>query len=247
MLPIKVRRDFRIIAHRGASGYAPENTFAAFELAVSMGVREVELDTQLTWDGVIVICHDRTLEKYGHGDRVVEDLSWDELSKLDMGSWFSPFRYSGEKMVTLGDLFQRYKDTLCYHVEIKGEAADLPQTLVAETERHGLGGYCIFTSFNYAKLAEIRKIRPKAKLGWLVDRLDREVLERAARLGTYQVCPAASSVDRVGVDGAREFVDEVRALGIRGRTNLETINLIRRVIQSGCDGMTIDWPDWVSY
>lgn len=244
-LPIEVPRDFRIIAHRGASGYAPENTFAAFELGIRMGFREVELDTQLTRDGVIVVCHDRTLEKYGYGDRVVEDMIWGELSKLDMGSWFSPYLYSGEKMVTLGDLFQRYGDTLRYHLEIKGEAADLPEALVAETERYGLRENCIFTSFSYDKLVKIREIYPQAKLAWLVDRIQGNVLEKAARLGAYQICPAAKSVDRGSVSRAREFVDEVRAWGVGGRTRVEIVGLIYNVIQSGCDGMTIDWPDLV--
>ena len=77
-LPIKVPRDFRIIAHRGASGYAPENTLAAFRLAEKMGVKEVELDVWLSKDNHIVLCHDGALDRYGYPGLHVKDLQLDE-------------------------------------------------------------------------------------------------------------------------------------------------------------------------
>ena len=86
MFPIAVPDSFRIIAHRGASGYAPENTVAAFDLAREMGAVEVETDTQLTTDGAVVLCHDHNLDRFGHPDRVVETSSSQELMNLDMGS-----------------------------------------------------------------------------------------------------------------------------------------------------------------
>ena len=85
-LPIKDPPNFRIIAHRGASAYAPENTASAFQLADRMGIREVELDTQLTTDGEVVLCHDTTLERYGHGSAVVEEMSWPEPAAFPLSS-----------------------------------------------------------------------------------------------------------------------------------------------------------------
>src|SRR3712207_5799493 len=126
MLPIAVPANFRIIAHRGASAYAPENTHAAFALAARMGVHEIELDAQLTLDGQVAICHDSTLDRYGHGPQRVEEMEWAELAKLDMGSWFSPFLFAGERMLTLDDLFATYASGFIYHVELKGAAAALP-------------------------------------------------------------------------------------------------------------------------
>lgn len=107
-LPITVKRPFRIISHRGASAYAPENTWAAFQLALKMGVIEIELDVQLSSDGEVVICHDLSLERYGH-QGYVEAMSWPELSKLDTGSWFSPFLFHGEKPLRLHDLFKKIR------------------------------------------------------------------------------------------------------------------------------------------
>ena len=85
-LPITVPQTFRIIAHRGASAYAPENTLSAFKLAVQMGITEIELDTQLSSDGKVVICHDTTFERFGYGPKVVENMFWKELAVLDVGN-----------------------------------------------------------------------------------------------------------------------------------------------------------------
>src|SRR5690554_737210 len=92
-IPVTVPSNFRIIAHRGASAYAPENTLPAFDLALRMGRPQVELDAQLSTDGQVVLCHDTTLARYGHGAQTVEALDWATLSNLDMGAWFSPYLF----------------------------------------------------------------------------------------------------------------------------------------------------------
>jgi glycerophosphoryl diester phosphodiesterase len=78
-----------IIAHRGASAYAPENTLAAFELAQRMGATEIELDVRFSRDRQIVVCHDRVLTRFGYPDLAISDLTLNELLELDMGSWFA--------------------------------------------------------------------------------------------------------------------------------------------------------------
>ena len=245
-LPIPAPADFRIIAHRGASAYAPENTFTAFDLAFEMGVREIEMDAQLSADGIVVLCHDATLEKYGHGRRLVEQSAWNQLAQLDMGSWFSPFLFPDERMPALRDLFKRYSAALTYHIEIKGDAPGLPAAIHRDVEAFGLGDHCLFTSFSYEKLTQMKTIAPHAKLGWLVESIDDVMLERAARLGLFQLCPAARSLTREAVQAARTVAHEVRAWGISGSRS-DVIDLIQHTIRTGCDGMTIDWPDWVSH
>ena len=248
-LPIPVPAAFRIIAHRGASAYAPENTAPAFRLAAAMGADEVELDAQLTTDGEIVLCHDRDLTRYGHGARVVEEMSWPELSALDMGAWFSPYLYGGERMLRLEDLFALFGDQLTYHVEIKGAAADLPAAVHAAIQRHGLAERCIVTSFSVAALAAMRAIDRNMRLGWLVKQIDEAAQAQARDLGLFQLCPAAETVTAQQVAQARDVTPEVRAWGLSGCTTHgahgEVLALIRRVLDAGCDGMTINWPDWV--
>lgn len=246
MLPISVPATFRIIAHRGASAYTPENTLAAFRLAHLLGVREVELDTQLTTDGVVVLCHDHTLERYGHGAHSVESMSSAELLALDMGAWFSPFHFGGEPMLTLADLFAHFGSHFVYHVEIKGEAPGLVAAVATLIAQHNLAEHTVVTSFHDEALAAMQQVAPHLRRGWLVEQIDEPVLARAQELKLFQICPAAAQLSTSSVQRARTVVPEVRAWGLSG-TNRQVIQLIHQVINSNCDGMTINWPDWVSH
>ena len=251
MLPILVPDDFRIIAHRGASAYAPENTLRAFDLSLKMGVGEVEVDTQLSADGHVVLCHDSTLDRYGHGAREVESLSWHELSDLDMGSWFSPFLYSDARFMSLPQLFEQYQTQFVYHIELKGKAQSLPEAVHACIFEHGLQSFCIVTSFSYAALVAMRAIDADIRLGWLVRTMDQATLAKAAELRLFQLCPLAETVTAEAVEQACQVVREVRAWGLAGKTtrnqSAEVISLVHNVLDSGCDGMTINWPDWVQH
>lgn len=250
-LPLTVPARFRIIAHRGASAYVPENTLAAFQLAYDMGVTEIETDVQLTPDGVVVLCHDRTLARYGHGARVVEATPWAELATLDMGSWFSPHLHHDKRMLTLSDLFAAFGDKLVYHVELKGQAT--PAALAAATHRtiteHHRQDACIITSFAYDSLQAMVQVDPTLRLGWLVQTIDAATIAQAQALNLYQLCPRADLVTSAMVAQARPVVTEVRAWGLLGTTTAgqaaEVQAMIQNVLTTGCDGMTINWPDWV--
>lgn len=253
MLPISVPPTFRIIAHRGASAYVPENTLAAFQLAYAMNVTEIETDVQLTTDGVAVLCHDRTLARYGHGERVVEEEPWTTLAGLDMGSWFSPYLHHDKRMLPLAELLAAFGDKLTYHIELKGHAA-VPQ-LAAVTQRliveQGLQARCIITSFLYDALLAMRDVDPSLRLGWLVQDIDEAVLTKAKALALFQLCPKADKVTREMVEAARTVVTEVRAWGLNSDSvssqAKDVQTLIHHLLATGCDGMTINWPDWVRH
>ena len=248
MLPIPVPPGFRIIAHHGASAYAPENTLPAFDLARAMDVHEVELDARLTADGQIALCHDDTLARYGHGARSVETLAWADLAQLDMGAWFSPHLFGGTRMITLGQLFDRYGDAFIYHVEIKGATPGLPAAVLEAIHSRGLAQQCIVTSFSYAALHAARQLDATLRLGWLVREIDQATCDRAQDLNLFQLCPQAAVVTADQVAAARRVTPEVRVWGINGETvrdqAAEIRALIHRVVAAGCDGMTINWPDW---
>ena len=117
----RLANPFRIIAHRGASGYAPENTMAAFERAVAMGATEVETDVAFTRDGKLLLFHDFTLERTTNGKGLPEDYTLAELKQLDAGSWRDPRLswdrdYGGEKLIALEELLDRFGSSLTYHV-----------------------------------------------------------------------------------------------------------------------------------
>ncbi len=107
-----------IIAHRGSSGSAPENTLAAFRLAVKAGVDMIELDVRLTADRHLVVFHDRRLGRTVQGSGPVWTKTLAELRALDAGSWFGS-RFRGENMPTLQEVFLAVPRTVGINVEVK--------------------------------------------------------------------------------------------------------------------------------
>jgi len=247
MQPIEVPTDFRVIAHRGASAYGPENTLPAFALAKQMGAAEVELDTQLSNDGIVVLCHDKSLKRYNHGDKEVEKLPSQVLLKLDMGSWFSP-DFRGTCMASLDQLFAEFGGDFIYHIELKGKAANLPRSVYEIVDKTGLLDRSIFTSFSLEKLIRMREISADCRLGWLVDveSFDDDILQQSEELRLFQLCPRADSVTSEMVQRGHSAVSEIRAWGVGGEPQ-RVRALIRKVVDCGCNGMTINWPDWVTH
>jgi glycerophosphoryl diester phosphodiesterase len=244
-LPIIVSRPFKVIAHRGASAYAPENTRAAFELAVAMGVEDIELDVQLSLDREVVVCHDLTLERYGHPGRI-DTLSWRQLAQLDMGSWFSPYLFHGEKLLRLQDVFEIYGSKITYHIELKGASEHFPRRVCSLIDEYDLRDRTVITSFSYAALQQVKAISPSLRSGWLIRNIDAEALAKAEALALFQLCPRADLLTEETVRLAHGRVCEVRAWGIRGNRD-EVLALIQKTLATGCDGATLDWPDWISH
>lgn len=244
-LPLVVPPHFRIIAHRGASAYRPENSLAAFQLAAEMGVTEVETDAQLTTDDQVVLCHDTTLARYGYGDQPVEAMAWPDLAALDMGSWFSPHLFAGEKMITLDTLFETHQSHFTYHIELKGKAPTLARRVHQTIITHQMIDQVIITSFSYEMLIAMRQIDPTIRLAWLFRDLIDDVWPKAEALALFQLCPLAENASARWVKKAHSVVPEVRVWGMQG-TPIEVRARIAKVVEAGCDGMTIDWPDWAS-
>jgi len=238
-LPIIVPSGFRIIAHRGASGYAPENTLSSFVLAKRMGASGVELDVRFSRDKKLMICHDETLDRFGYPGVKVFELTARDLLSLDMGSWFSPYLYRGERMMQLDTLFRVFGERFTYHVEMKDDDQALPQALVAMIASHNLHQQTIITSKYYPLLEQVRKLNPDLRVGWLVSQLTPENVQQAAKSGFFQICPRTDGIDKMRVGAAHENLPEVRA------HHVSSVADALRAIESGCDGVTINWPDWL--
>src|SRR5271156_1995633 len=108
-----------LIAHRGASGHAPENTLAAFRKAIAQGVAFIETDLQLTRDTHLVAIHDDTVNRTTNGQGAVHDLSLEEIRKLDAGSWFGS-EFAGERIPTLEEILDfSKKNDVVFYLELK--------------------------------------------------------------------------------------------------------------------------------
>ncbi|MDQ3542192.1 MAG: glycerophosphodiester phosphodiesterase, partial [Chloroflexota bacterium] len=113
------------IAHRGASGHAPENTRAAFDLAIETGADMIETDVQLTRDGQLVLFHDDLVNRTSKGLGPLADHTLEELQVLDLGSWFGA-TFAGQRIVTLDEFVQKYLPRVPVCVEIKDPLAVEP-------------------------------------------------------------------------------------------------------------------------
>ena len=227
---------FLVIAHRGASSYAPENTFAAFDLALRMGVGHLELDVHFTSDGHIVVIHDDTVDRTtnGHGPVTAHTLA--ELRALDAGAWFGE-EFSGERIPTFADVLDRYRGRAHLHTEIKGHSEHLSERTVDLVRKHGMAGQVTITSFQRVRLAETRAYAPDLPTGWLVADVTDEVIAESRRMTLTQLCPRANTVTPALVERLHAEGFVVRAWGVGNE------ELMRQVVRAGADGMTVNFPD----
>jgi len=242
-------RPFRIIAHRGASGYAPENTMAAFERAVAMGASEVETDVAFTKDGRLLLFHDDTLERTTNGAGLPEDFTLAQLLELDAGSWHDPRLhwdrdYAGEKLITLEQLLDRFGAALTYHIELKKPMSGLPEAVVAALQQRGLTERAfIFSILDEAGLKRAKALEPRARIAWAPEALlatdPRGAVERCVANGFSMITLNASNQTRDIVALAHRLGIEARSSGISSRDKMIA------AAELGCNGMTINWPDWL--
>lgn len=158
-----------IFAHRGSSAYAPENTMAAFELALRQGADALELDVKLTLDGEVVIFHDQTLQRVTGQAGYVRNCTLAEIQKLDAGSHFD-IAFKGERIPTLDELFEKIGDRTLYNIELTNYASltdSLPDKVAALVERYSLADRILFSSFNPLALIRVRRMLPGNPTGLL--------------------------------------------------------------------------------
>jgi len=158
-----------LFAHRGASAYAPENTLAAFKLAVRQNADGIELDAKLTADNHIVVIHDQTLERTTNGEGKVSDLPLNRLQELDAGGKFDQ-SFRGERIPTLHEVLEAVGKETFTNIELTNYASprdSLPEKVAEIIKQHGLQERILFSSFNPISLRRIHKILPKVPLGLL--------------------------------------------------------------------------------
>lgn len=148
-----------VIAHRGASGYAPENTIAAFRKAVAMGVTFIETDLHLSRDARFVAIHDGTLDRTTNGKGAVHEFTLADLRKLDAGSWFGS-EFAGERIPTLEEILQfAKKHDVVFYLELKpGGSWGGEHALIGALRESGEIARTVVISFDASILAAVRRI-----------------------------------------------------------------------------------------
>lgn len=174
------------IAHRGASGYAPEHTFYAYDKAhKEFNADYIELDLQMTKDGNLIAMHDEDVERTTGNKGRVEDYTTKELKQMDVGSWFNKKypkyakkEYKGAKIPTLGEILDRYGDNANYYIETKSPDVypGMEEKLLHSLEKHNLlsdqklnKGQVVIQSFSQESLLKVANMNNQIPLVQLVD------------------------------------------------------------------------------
>lgn len=176
---LKDLASFQVIAHRGASGHAPESTMAAYELAHEWDVDYLELDAQITADGEVVVFHDDTIERTSNGEGAINDYTLEELKALDTGTWFNEATpgsadptFVGAKILTLDELLERFGHDARYYIETKSPHLNpgLEEALVAILEEHDMidSGHVLVQSFEQGSLQKMHQLNDNVPLIQLV-------------------------------------------------------------------------------
>jgi glycerophosphoryl diester phosphodiesterase len=226
------------IAHRGASGYAPENTLAAFRRAVAQGVTFIETDLHLTRDAHFVAIHDDTVERTTNGHGAVHNMTLAEIRRLDAGSWFAS-EFTGERIPTLEDIlgFARKNDVVFY-LELKpsgfwgGEHA-----LISALRDSSEIPRSVIISFDPAILAALRKIEPTLMTGLLYSGNSENPFENAVEIGARQIAVRGDLVTPNFLQQARKKNLQVVCWTVNSPAHM------RSLASAGVDGIMSDYPD----
>jgi glycerophosphoryl diester phosphodiesterase len=179
-----------IIAHRGASAYAPENTLAAFKLALQQGADGIELDAKLTADKQVVVFHDQTVDRITPCKGRVNDLTLADLRKMDAGSHFD-IAFCGESIPTLEEVFKAVGQLTFINIELKDYESftdPLPEKVAQLVKRFRLTQRVLISSFNPIPIIRIRQMLPETPIGLLALKGKAGFLARSrlGRLTKYQ-------------------------------------------------------------
>ena len=159
-----------VMAHRGLSADAPENTLYAFSDAISAGADFIELDVQQTRDGVLVVMHDSNLKRTTGVNKNIWDVDYADIQNLDAGSWFDP-AYANARIPTLEETLQFVDKRARLNIEIKPtkHGSDTLEQDVAELiTRYQYTDACYVTSFSYGSLKKVKEVNPEIRTGYLM-------------------------------------------------------------------------------
>jgi glycerophosphoryl diester phosphodiesterase len=230
-----------ILAHRGASRRAPENTMAAFRLAAQLGADGLELDVQLTSDGEVVVMHDSTLNRTSNGHGRVLDWPLAGLRVLDAGGWYAP-EFAGEPIPTLAEVLHELGPRLVLNVELKTTlfGGGLEAEVVRLVEDAGLGERVILSSFDPLALWRVRRLNPHLATG-LLYAPDSPLYIRGRWLQAL-ARPAALHPRWDTLDGPGVAAAHRQGLAVRPWT-CDDPDGLRRLIEWGVDAIITNVPD----
>ena len=226
--------ETEITAHRGSSVTAPENTIPAIEKAMEEMADSVEIDVQMTSDGVIVLGHDASLKRVAGVNRSIASMTFAQLEQLDVGSWFSK-SYEGTRIPALSEVLELCSQKIGLNIEIKyvGKNSELPEKTAEIIKAYGMENQCVVTSTNLPYLRRVKAVLPEVRTGYII----------SAAYGNFY---SSEDVDFISIrsgfvtsalmQNAHEQGKAVYAWTVNSKSELERLTLL------GVDGIITDRP-----
>lgn len=227
-------------AHRGASGYYPENTMFSFKKALELGATGIETDVQMTLDGVLVLIHDEYVNRTTNGVGLVKDFTYAALSNLDAGSWFDK-KYSSEKIPTAEELIIFAKENgILLNLEIKNGVIKYPgieDKLIKMIFKYNYQDKVILSSFNHYSMVTCKEISKEIKTGLLY-------MAGIYHPEVYCKYTGADALHPLFYSINKEIIDNAKKEGIL--VNPFTVNEeihMKNLIAAGVNGLITNYPD----
>lgn len=220
------------IAHRGASGYEPENTLIAFQKALDLNVDGIELDVHLSLDGKLVVIHDETIDRTFNGKGLVNEFTLEELKSFHGDK--------NQKIPTLIEVFDLIDKRFCINIELKGIGTTKPVLeLVNEyvSEKNWKWNDFIISSFDWKMLEETRNLNPKIRIGVLTEESIGDALAFAKKINAFSINPDYQLLSKENVVFMQENGFEVLAWTVNTEEAIQKMKLFK------VNGIISNFPD----
>lgn len=229
----------KIWAHRGACGYAPENTLEAFQLAVDMKADGVELDVQLTKDKELVVIHDETIDRVSNGSGWVKDYTLKELKYFNYNKMHPEYKFV--EIPTLEEVYDLLKDTGLYiNVELKTGIVfyeGIEEKVLELTDKMSMQDKILYSSFNHYSVIRIRKLKSDVKVGLLYTDGFINVPEYAKRMGVNAIHPSFNNLKYPGL------IESCKTNGLQINVWNVRDNDIKYCCEKNIDAIITNYPD----
>ncbi len=229
----------QIWAHRGASGYRPENTMESFALAAEMGADGVELDVHFTKDRKIVVIHDEKVDRTSNGQGSVTQYTYDELCHFDFGYHFYG-ELRGVKIPTLEEVYALLAPLgMTVNVEIKSTDPVMPKACIEIAQKYGMENKVIYSSFNHLQLARAKEADSRVPVAPLYGFNMLNPWDYALSFGAFAVHP-----DQKQLVLFENYVETCHHKGLRVHPwTANSEGEISFLLKNGCDAVITNYPD----
>lgn len=215
-----------IVGHRGAAGYAPENTLLSFQKAIDLGCDRTEFDVRLSKDNVAVVIHDERVDRVTNGNGFVADLTLEEIKKL-----YCP---ENQKIPTVQEVIDLCKGKIDLQVELKAQGT--PNVINKLIVKNNIISHVLVTSFDINLIKEIKEINREIKVGYLFETFPPNIWKISKEIPLEYICPKSTIINKKKIEIAHSLGMKVYVFHVQDKI------LGDKLIELGVDDIGTNYP-----